>query len=173
MKSYYIVIVLLVALGLVWVMNCFNIVPKSFFVYASTIISITGIMVSWVEFLKYTIRRRKYVYVSFSFRNIQTAEQLANNIKGLPVKIGTTDIKGGELTDLAVSKLIKNSMICFVLLGEKVSVAQKYEIKEMLRMEKRIIPILINPSSEIPYNLRNINPVLYTDFMKSEYRPLE
>ena len=173
MKSYYIVIVLLVALGLVWIMNCFNIVPKSFFVYASTIISITGIMVSWVEFLKYTIRKRKYVYISFTYKDLETAKSLTSNIKGIPVKIGTTDIKGGELTDLAVSKLIKNSMICFVLLGEKVSVAQKYEIKEMLRMEKRIIPILINPSSEIPYNLRNINPVLYTDFMKCVYRPLE
>lgn len=64
-------------------------------------------------------------------------------------------------------------MVCFVLLSEKVSVTQKYEIKEMLRMEKRIIPILITPSSVIPYSLRNIKPVLYNDFMKSEYRPLE
>lgn len=173
MKSYYIVIVLLVALGLVWVMNCFNIVPKSFFVYSTTIISITGIMVTWVEFLKYTIRKRKYIYVSFTYKDIETAKTLASNIKGLPVKIGTMDIGGGKATDLIVSKLIKGSMVCFVLLSEKVSVTQKYEIKEMLRMEKRIIPILITPSSVIPYSLRNIKPVLYNDFMKSEYRPLE
>lgn len=97
MKSYYIVIVLLVALGLVWVMNCFNIVPKSFFVYSTTIISITGIMVTWVEFLKYTIRKRKYIYVSFTYKDIETAKTLASNIKGLPVKIGTMDIGGGKL----------------------------------------------------------------------------
>ena len=173
MKSYYIVIVLLVALGLVWVMNCFNIVPKSFFVYASTIISITGIMVSWVEFLKYTIRKRKYVYISFTYKDLETAKLLTHNIKGIPVMMGTMDIGGGKTTDLIVSKLIKGSMVCFVLLSEKVSVTQKYEIKEMLRMEKRIIPILITPSSVIPYSLRNIKPVLYNDFMKSEYRPLE
>lgn len=173
MKSYHIVIVLLAALGLVWLMNCLNIIPKSFYVYSATVISITGIMVTWVEFLKYTIRKRKYVYVSFAYKDLETAEKLAMNIKGLPVKRGATEIKGGEDTNLAISKLIKNSMVCFVLLGEKVSPSQKDEIKKMLDMEKRIIPVLITPSSEIPYNLRNINPVLYNDFMKSVYRPLE
>ena len=173
MKSYYIVIVLLAALGTVWIMNIVNIVPKGFYVYSTTVISITGIMVTWVEFLKYTIRKRKYVYISFTYKDIETANLLASNIKGVPVKMGAMDIGGGKTTDLVVSKLIKGSMICFVLLGDKVSVAQKYEIKEMLRMEKRIIPVLITPSSEIPYKLSNINPVLYSDFVKSVYRPLE
>ena len=173
MNSYYIVVVLLVVLALVWIMKLIGLIPQSFFVYSTTIVSIIGIMVVWVEFLRYTIRKKEYLYLSFTYKDMETAKTVANNIKGLPVKRGLLDIRGGSNIDLAVSKAIKNSSICLVLLGGKIEPAQKYEIKEMQRMHKRVIPIMITESSEVPFILSKVKPVLFKDFMKSVYYPLE
>lgn len=173
MNSYRIVIGLVIAIVLLLILKLINIIPQSLYVYSITSISIVGIMVCWVEFLKHSIKKKKYVYVSFTFKDMERANLLAENIKDFPVIKGSTDVEGGVNTDKVVSKYIKNSFICFVLLGDKVGAAQKYEISEMQKMRKRIVPVLITPSSKIPQNLSNIKAVLFDDFMKVPYKPLD
>ena len=173
MKSLYYIVLIVIVLAIIWILYFANIIPQSFLVYTTTISVITTLMALWIEILRYHLRNKQDVYLSYSYNDQDTADQLANNIKGVYVVNGTTGMNGGESTDLATSKKISHSFMCFVLLGDKVTPAQKYEIKEMLKKNKRIIPILKGPSSKIPYNLCHVQPVLLDDFIKGEYHPLE
>ena len=136
-------------------------------IFAITILVSIFILLLVMSMSKKRQEKMTGVYISYSGNDEDSALQLINSIKQRIVIQGEKDIKPGANIEKEVKRYIKESSLCFVVIGQKVSPQQKIEIKEMLRQDKQIIPVRISNEVKIPSNLRNTKSVLLSEFVVS------
>ena len=115
------------------------------------------------------MEKKVHIFISYSYQNKKVAYDVAGNIKDMSVKVGVEDIPIGGNIERSIKKLIGNSLVCFVIIGNNISHTQKSEIKEMLKQKKKIIPIIVSRNANMPYVLKDINPITLDEFMAKPY----
>ena len=112
----------------------------------------------------------KNVFISYTSDDEAIAIRIKDKIPASRVILGEKDIPPGVNIEQEARRYIANSSYCFILIGHKMSPQQKYEIKEMLRTNKKIIPIKTSSEVKIPSNLKMTKSILVTDYLDKELR---
>lgn len=122
--------------------------------YIGTILSIVICLVICLS-----LHKKRYVYVSYT--KSEYTEEAFEKIKAIYKKrILVTVLDGMEPGDCLYDSMtmkIRESNFCIVLIDKELSSFQKKEIKEILRQNKKIIPILVSKEAKMPKLLSNIS----------------
>ena len=111
-------------------------------------------------------RKRNKVYLSFNMLNENEAQRIIDLFPSDMQVYSTAYIFPGTNVNEIIPNYIASCSLCYILFGSKISQIQKFEIAEMNRQHKKVIPIILNVEDKIPQNLRNIMPITYTDFIE-------
>ena len=121
----------------------------------------------------YNKKRKKVgsVYMSYNPEYEKEAQRISNLFpQEMPV-LSVGHIFPGENVYETVPSYIASSKVCYVIIGKKVSQLQKYEISEMKRQHKNIIPILLDTTDNVPRMVKDRMPVTYDNFIQQPYIP--
>lgn len=144
---------------------------NDFAVYCVAVTMTSVLMSVFLYFLRRRNLGKKKIYLSYSEDDKDKAERIEGILPKETTVKSSTYIYPGDNLDEIIPNNISSSNICYVLIGDKISALQKYEISKMRKQNKLIIPILLSEDMKVPQNLRDIKPVTYDAFLRRPYIP--
>lgn len=175
-KEIFMWLYMLIAV-LVVIYACYDVIKsnaewyKDLAVYMLIICMMVMIMLAGILVLKKKQKHLGSVYLSYNPEYETEAQRISNVFpKDMPV-LSVGHICPGENVYETAPSYIAASKICYVMIGKKVSQLQKYEMSEMKRQNKKIIPILLDATDIAPRIIKDRMPVTYDDFIQQPFIP--
>lgn len=139
--------------------------------YSLSVAIASIIMIVIVNYKRSKSISRKKFYISYSEDNKEQASRIITLLPSNAVINGISNLYPGENMENIVPAYVKNSDVCYVLLGNRISHVQKKEITIMRNFKKLIIPVLLDENVNIPQNLRDKKYIFYDEFVNHPYIP--
>ena len=116
--------------------------------------SLAGGMLS-ILFLRATTRKyRDKIFISYSYHDKKVADDLRERLKSerFILNIDEENVLVGENIKEVINKELESSSIIIVLLSKHSSKSDfvNFEIKKAIESEKKVLPVIIDESVEIP-----------------------
>lgn len=144
---------------------------KDLAVYMLIICLMMMVLISVIYIWNKRQKKAGSVYISYNPEYETEAQRISNLFpREMPV-LSVGHIFPGENVYETIPSYIASSKVCYVLIGKKVSQLQKYEISEMKRQNKKIIPILLDTADIAPKTVKDRMPVTYNNFIQQPYIP--
>ena len=137
--------------------------------YVSTIVGITAMMLAYYVIVKRNRIKFQRIYISYTSNDQDKAQRIVNLLsKHIFIYMGGHIEPGANLYE-TIPSYISSCSKCYVIVGDVISAQQKYEIQEMKRQHKIIVPILTDEAVYLPQNLREYKAITYSGFMRDLY----
>jgi len=139
---------------------------KNLGIYSLTLVTISMVMLLIMYIQKSRFKKREKIYVSYTEKYKEKAEKVMEQFPQKSFVVGSGQIPAGSNMEKMIPPRIIGCSKCYVIIGESIDIAQKYEIREMVKKKKFVIPVLLHDDVDVPQNLRKYKPVAYDEFVK-------
>lgn len=140
----------------------------------SALASSSGILIAFLILRFFRQRRNGNIFISYNYQDKQFVNKLVQSLKLKRFNIIYDDeiVKVGDVIKDKIFNTIDNSDIVIIVLSDKINsdTFLKYELDYAKEKNKRILPIVLDPNSQIPEQLKGIK---YADFSEEYEKSLD
>lgn len=157
-KVIFLIIILVAIYEFVLLWNTINWDSTKIIGIVAFVLSMFAVSITISTYLMSLRYKEKRYYISFPIEMKKEVDdfRILNNISAT---YGSDTLVSGNKLQSEIRKKISRCAVCFVIIGNKVTLVQKTEIHEMKKMGKKIIPIQ-NGKGYMPNDISSIVPII-------------